>query len=66
MVGGRKTQRSIVTSWNACFGVILFISYFDAYPLQIFQTEALAAGKLRDNIVDEHVLLIDFCAERCK
>ncbi|EDR04062.1 uncharacterized protein LACBIDRAFT_330862 [Laccaria bicolor S238N-H82] len=36
--------------------------------LQIFQKEALAAGKLRDDIVDEHALLlfIDFCARRCK
>ncbi|EDR15296.1 uncharacterized protein LACBIDRAFT_320988 [Laccaria bicolor S238N-H82] len=34
----------------------------------IFQKEALAAGKLRDDIVDEHALLlfIDFCARRCK
>ncbi|EDR01578.1 uncharacterized protein LACBIDRAFT_310608 [Laccaria bicolor S238N-H82] len=34
----------------------------------IFQKEALAAGKLRDDIVDEHALLlfVDFCARRCK
>ncbi|KDR75964.1 hypothetical protein GALMADRAFT_225713 [Galerina marginata CBS 339.88] len=48
--GGRKTQRSIIKSWN------------------LFKNEALAAGKIRDDIVDEHALLlfINFCAGRCK
>ena len=36
--------------------------------LQVFLKDALAAGKIRDDIVDEHALLlfIDFCAGRCK
>ncbi|KDR69528.1 hypothetical protein GALMADRAFT_230698 [Galerina marginata CBS 339.88] len=48
--GGRKTQISIIKSWN------------------VFLKDALATGKIRDDIVDEHALLlfIDFCAGRCK
>jgi len=36
--------------------------------MQVFQKEALAAGKLRDDIVNKHVLLlfIDFIAGWCK
>jgi len=48
--GGKKTQKSVVKSWN------------------VFLKDALAAGKIRDDIVDKHVLLlfINFCAGRCK
>ncbi|KAF8800373.1 hypothetical protein BYT27DRAFT_7117820 [Phlegmacium glaucopus] len=48
--GGRKTQKSVVKSWN------------------IFLRHALEAGRVRDDIVDEHSLLlfIDFSANRCR
>jgi len=47
--GGRKTQRSIVKSWNVHFEVsfFFFCSMSSSLVLmQVFQKEALAAGKL--------------------
>jgi hypothetical protein len=72
--GGRKTQKSVIKSWNVgrhftvlVFGCILSLTVV-VFLSKVFLRHALEAGKVRDDIVDEHSLLlfIDFSANRCR
>ena len=76
--GGRKTQKSVVKSWNVGQHLRLQFTPFLLccilsnrccfYPYKVFLQHALGAGKVLDDIVDEHSLLlfIDFSANRCR
>ena len=59
----REATLYFVHSVNFCLTVIAFFS-----SLKVFLQHALEAGKVRDDIVDEHSLLlfIDFLANRCR
>jgi hypothetical protein len=68
--GGRKTQKSVIRSWNVgrLFFFCIMSTISNAFSSKVFLQHALEAGKVRDNIVDEHSLLlfIDFSANRCR
>lgn len=70
--GGRKTQKSVIKSWNVgqhfLFFFVVFCLTDVAFIPKVFLQHALEAGKVRDDIVDEHSLLlfIDFSANRCR
>jgi hypothetical protein len=72
--GGRKTQKSVIKSWNVgqhftvFFIVVSFILSLFFFLSKVFLQHALEAGKVHDDIVDEHSLLlfIDFSANHCR
>jgi hypothetical protein len=70
--GGRKTQKSVIKSWNVgqCIAPFFFVFCLTAVAFisKVFLQHALEAGKVLDDIVDEHSLLlfIEFSANRCR
>ena len=70
--GGWKTQKFVIKSWNIGRHFIVFFVFclliIFAFLSKVFLQHALEAGKVRDDIVDEHslLLLIDFLANHCR